>query len=592
MKRRHTIVGYSLLLSTLVLIPSISQAQEAAQPAQGFALNRFNPSERGSEWFSAESLDMRGHVRPSVGVTLDWGHKPLVVYTADGNEHMTLVENQFFAHAGASLVLWNQLRLGVSVPFALAQSGQSVSSGGVNVASPTGAAVGDLRLGADLRLYGAYGDPFTVALGAQVFAPTGSRAQFTGDGAIRILPRALIAGDYGMFTYTASLGVHYRGLDEGFAGRKTGTELTGGVSAGIRAMDGALVIGPELFGSAVVASSLETAGPTKAPVELLFGGHYTAGSMRFGAGVGPGLTRGLGEPAVRVLGSIEYAAAADVDTDRDSILDKVDACVTVPGVAHASPKKNGCPSDRDDDGIYDRDDACAAVAGLPNANKKLHGCPEDRSTSEITTIDRDRDRVRDDVDKCVDIPGLKEAPANVSAAEKKEWEAKFLGCPPDIDDDKVLNLVDACPDKAGDPARRGCPWAIVDECEIKITDRIYFRTLSDKLETVGEKGRVTQAILQAVADILRANPKIAHVEIQGHASQDAYAKNEQLSEQRAASVMKWMVERGIAPSRLTPRGLGTSRPAQGVPQGRAYKELHQRVEFHIDGPKCEGAPRK
>lgn len=76
MKRKHTIARYPLILSSLLLVPSVAQAQETPQPEQGFALNRFNPSERGSEWFSADSLDMRGHLRPALGLTLDWAHKP------------------------------------------------------------------------------------------------------------------------------------------------------------------------------------------------------------------------------------------------------------------------------------------------------------------------------------------------------------------------------------------------------------------------------------------------------------------------------------------------------------------------------------
>lgn len=625
---RHKTISHSLVFSSLLLLVSSAHAQSTASTAEGFAINRFNPSERGSEWFAAESLDMRGHLRPSIGLTLDWAHKPLVIYAPDSTERTVLIENQVFAHIGASLVLWDRLRLGASMPLALTQSGESGAADGFIVASPEGGGLGDLRLGADVRLYGAYSDPLTFALGAQVFAPTGSREKFTGDEAIRVLPRALAAGSYGMFTYAATLGVQYRSLDEGFVGKKTGTEVVGSVSAGVRLLDGSLVLGPELFGSAVVASSLEASKPTKAPVELVLGGHYTVGPMRLGAGVGPGLTRGIGEPTLRVLGSAEYVASADIDTDGDKILDKVDACVTVPGVPHKEPKKHGCPSDRDGDKIYDRDDACVSVPGvaqpdpkkhgcpldrdsdgiydaidacpdipgLPSEDKRLHGCQVDQDKSALTPLDRDRDRVRDDVDQCVDVPGLKEAPSYLSAAQKQEWEKKYLGCPEDLDGDKIPNIPDACPRDPGpahkEPARHGCPLAIVQSCEIKIMDRVYFKTQSDKLETTGAKGLVTQAVLQAVADILRSNSKITRIEVQGHASQDAYPRNQELSDKRAASVVRWLVEHGVEVARITPKGYGTSKPAQGVPVEKAYKELHQRVEFHILEPKCDGASSK
>ena len=57
-----------------------------AQQAPGFAIDRFDPSERGSEWFALESLDLRGEARLAFGVVGDWGHKPLVLYAPDGSQ--------------------------------------------------------------------------------------------------------------------------------------------------------------------------------------------------------------------------------------------------------------------------------------------------------------------------------------------------------------------------------------------------------------------------------------------------------------------------------------------------------------------------
>src|SRR4051812_25157863 len=45
--------------------------------AQGFSVNRFEPSERGSDWFTNESLDLRGAVRPAFGVVGDYQYRPL-----------------------------------------------------------------------------------------------------------------------------------------------------------------------------------------------------------------------------------------------------------------------------------------------------------------------------------------------------------------------------------------------------------------------------------------------------------------------------------------------------------------------------------
>lgn len=96
------------LLSTTGLVATPALGQEA----EGFALNRFEPSERGSEWFVTDSLDFRGHGRPAMGVVLDGAHRPLVFH--DDDESTTaLVERQISAHFGASIVFWERLRLGV-----------------------------------------------------------------------------------------------------------------------------------------------------------------------------------------------------------------------------------------------------------------------------------------------------------------------------------------------------------------------------------------------------------------------------------------------------------------------------------------------
>lgn len=614
----------ALLASLLFLCAAASPAgAQEATPAAGFALDRYNPAERGSEWFVMDSLDLRGRVRPALGVTLEYGHNPLVIAVAGGGEQLgVLVESQIFLHAGGSLVLWDRLRLGVSLPMALYQSGATGTAGGFTVTGPDRAALGDLRAGLDLRLFGVHGDPITAAIGAQLFVPTGRRDLFTGDGQVRLLPRFQLAGDYSFFTYAAMLGFHYRAEDGGFAGKATGSEITFGASAGARLLDGHLVLGPELYGSAVIATSLTDPTPADPPLELILGGHYTAGSVRMGLGAGPGLSRGLGTPAVRVLGSIEWAPPPANDTDKDTIVDPEDACPTVPGARHPDPAKNGCPPDRDGDTIADAEDACPDVPGVRSADPTkngcpadrdgdtiadaadacpdvpgvaspaplLHGCPVDRDTSALLPLDRDRDRVRDDVDRCPDVPGLAAAPADLSAADKERWERDFLGCPEDIDGDTIKNIPDACPRVPGkpnkDPSKHGCPLVYVDDCQIKITDKIYFKTQVDRLETVGEKGRITTSVLQAVLDLLKSNPKIALIEIQGHASQDSYPKNQELSDGRAASVVKWLVTRGIPATMLQPKGYGTSRPVPGLSIEKPYKELHQRVEFHIIEPRC------
>src|SRR5689334_21956896 len=94
---------------------------------QGFAINRFDPAERGSDWFAADSLDLRRHGRLMLGATGDLGHKPLVLYDEDGEELQAIIEDQLFVHVGGSLVLWERLRLGASLPILAYQAGEGGS---------------------------------------------------------------------------------------------------------------------------------------------------------------------------------------------------------------------------------------------------------------------------------------------------------------------------------------------------------------------------------------------------------------------------------------------------------------------------------
>jgi outer membrane protein OmpA-like peptidoglycan-associated protein len=246
-------------------------------------------------------------------------------------------------------------------------------------------------VGADVRLIGSYGDPITLAAGVQVYLPTGSRTDYTGDGKARVAPRVLGAGDLGPLTYAGRLGFQYRPQDSKYATGDIGSEVQLAAAVGLRMADKKLVVGPEFYGSTVVSSSDAVFKKLSTPVELIVGGHYTFANMfRAGLGVGPGLTRAFGTPQVRVLASLEYVPAfippllpppPPSDRDGDGIIDAEDACPDVPGVRTNDPKTNGCPpppSDRDGDGIIDAEDACPDVPGVRTNDPKTNGCPPAR----------------------------------------------------------------------------------------------------------------------------------------------------------------------------------------------------------------------
>jgi outer membrane protein OmpA-like peptidoglycan-associated protein len=568
------------VVAALVAVQLIALDGRAQTTASGFAVGRFNPSERGSDWFVSDSLDLRGPARPAVGLVSDYAYRPLVFYNADGSS-VAILRDQLIVHAGVSLVAGDRLRLAVNLPISAWQDGQDVSAGGVTYsASSSHASIGDLRLAADLRLYGEYGGPFTIAIGCQVFLQTGDRAAYLSDGTVRLLPRLELAGDVGPVAYALGGGFLYHDVANSFAGYPRGQEVVGSAALGVRAFDRKLLVGPEVFASTVVTNSDALWGLRQTPVEALFGVHLLGTDWRGGVGAGPGLTRGFGEPEVRVVASLEYFSAyvkppvaapavaqtaPPSDRDKDGIPDPEDACPDEPGVKTDDPKTNGCPPDRDKDGVPDDEDACPDVPGVETNDPKTNGCPPDR----------DKDGIPDAEDACPDQPGV------------KTDDPKTNGCPPDPDRDKdgIPNDTDACPDQAGppdpDPKKNGCPKAFIQGDQIKILDQVKFATGSAAIVP----GKESMAILDAVLTIMVNHPEITSLRVEGHTdSQGTSALNQKLSQQRAASVVRWLVQHGITASRLTSQGFGFDRPidTNETPEGR---KNNRRVEFHIEGQK-------
>jgi OmpA-OmpF porin, OOP family len=586
---------------SLLLVPAVLlalQGTAAAQqqtPTTGFALDQFNPSERGSEWFVLDTLDLRGNWRPALGVVGEYAYRPLVIYNPDGSIRVVPVSDQFALHLGGSLVFKERLRVGFDLPLFLGQGGDSGSVNGFGVVRPTGPGVGDLRLGADLRLVGEYGGPFTAALGFQLFVPTGKASLYDGDGEVRALPRLSAAGDLGMFVYGATVGVLAKAAGGDFAGNPNGSQLVLGASAGLRLIDKKLVVGPELYGATAFNGFFDK---ESSPLEGLLGAHYSLEPFRLGAAVGPGLSRGYGSPAARVVGSIEWAPGIPPpppipppDRDHDGILDWDDACPDVPGVLTGDPATNGCP-DRDHDGIVDSLDACPDDPGPRTDDPKTNGCP-----------DRDHDGIIDKFDACPDVPGIRTDDPKTNGCPDRDGDGivdsldacpdvkgirtddpKTNGCPPDLDRDKdgIPNDQDACPDEPGprdpDPKRNGCPKAFVRGTEIKILDQVKFKTGSSQIV----KGKESEDILDAVADILKKHPEIKKIRVEGHTDNVGKAKdNKKLSSDRAGSVVKWLTTHGIPKTSLSSVGFGQERPID-TNDTEVGRHNNRRVEFHIE----------
>ena len=88
-------------------------------------------------------------------------------------------------------------------------------------------------------------------------------------------------------------------------------------------------------------------------------------------------------------------------------------------------------------------------------------------------------------------------------------------------------------------------------------------------------------LLDNVVAVLKTHPDVAHVLVEGHTDSKGNPKrNLELSDRRAKSVMKYLLDKGIAPERLTAKGYGQTKPIEDN-KTAAGREKNRRVVFTI-----------
>ena len=263
----------------------------AASRADGFALERLYPSAPGGGWIVMDDLGMHGGLGGAMSLTGGYARGPL----------SPTVDDEAFMSIGLA-ASYNRFRVYLDLPSPLAVKGSGatmdIGNGPDLIADP--------RLGFDARLVGSARDPFRLGIGAQIYFPNGTRADWVSDETMRAMFRLLFAGDFGKFTWAAHAGLHLRTQFEG-------PEFLFGAAAGVRLPLGeakrwAFVVGPEIFGeTALRHSATGVEGLLSMRVEGLA---EDAPHLRFKLGFGPGFDPSFGTPSFRLVFSVELFAHA------------------------------------------------------------------------------------------------------------------------------------------------------------------------------------------------------------------------------------------------------------------------------------------
>ena len=239
------------------------------------------------------------------------------------------------------------------------------------------------------------------------------------------------------------------------------------------------------------------------------------------------------------------------DADRDGVVDAADRCPNTPLDDRVDVSGCSLPKDRDGDGVIDAMDRC------PNSPLG------ERVDAAGCALDSDGDGVVDAIDQCANTPA------------GTMVDAKGCSLLRDSDGDGVMDPADKCP---GTPVGErvdaiGCMWLFPERQRRIVLEGVNFETASANLT---DQSYVT---LNRVAASLAAHTEL-QVEVAGYTdSRGSDQYNQRLSQSRAEAVRQYLMQRGVAPERLSARGFGetnaidTNATTNG--QGR-----NRRVELH------------
>jgi OOP family OmpA-OmpF porin len=489
-----------------------------------------------------------------------------------------VITTQFTSYMSAGLELLDRLTVGITLPVTWIESGNQptypIGLGG-NAANTTfstgGPAVADARLDGRYVAWRSLEGDKAVGVQLSVRIPTGngSSSNFGGDGAFSALP--MVTGEWTphhLPTFVANLGIDFR-HDNSInnpAGSNTGPVQGLGIGDELRWAIGALIpigggkfrLAGTIFGQTGITSD-HTTGPTfftaqNTPIEWNFEVRAKLpikGDRWFASGSGGTLILpGYGAPDLRLVALVgTYLPIEDTNPHSPAARDRVRESI------HESLK------DTDGDGIPDDIDACPTEPEDHKDPDPNDGCP--------SPSDRDGDGIPDQFDKCPDEP------------EDKDGIQDQDGCPEvDADNDGIPDTKDACPREPGapdpDPKKNGCPKFIkLEGSSVRVLQQVHFATGSATIEPD------SFPMLGEISALLRANPSIKKMRIEGHTDNRGNADyNLDLSKRRAASVRTWLEQHGVEGNRLESEGYGLTRPIEtnDTDEGRL---ANRRVEFKI-----------
>jgi outer membrane protein OmpA-like peptidoglycan-associated protein len=588
-----------LLLGALVawLAPTEARAQ------RGIDSELFRPALDSYGIFTVERADVSHQWDFGFRLYANFAGNPLRLTMTDPTDGMhartvtnTLMDRQIVLNLGMHLGLTNWMELALDFPMSaqnftaaygsplnfgdpsLARTGFYAADRATTIRPPDAAAM-DARLALKFKFFrkGIFG----LGAAAIVTVPFGDDANFLGDTNFTFQPK--IIGDITRGPITAAINFGaiirqetrvYDPFDQAakLANPRlimdVGDELTWSAGLAYRFVHW-VGIGAEIYGLIPLVGDLKDFTADVVGGLQFFPTKDLVVAAGAGAGIIPGAQR---HDEYRVFLGITWApveggkgtAVGGLDSDNDGIPDAQDVCPNEPEDRDGFDDDDGCPDpDNDQDGIPDKKDKCPNEPEDKDGFQDDDGCPE---------TDNDGDGIPDAQDKCPNDP------------EDRDGFQDDDGCPDaDNDGDGIPDAADKCPNEPetrnGVDDDDGCPdtggAVVVTGTKIELPDQIQFET--GRATLVGR----SEALLDRVADKIKANANVKRIRIEGHTDDvGSPKKNQELSQERAESVRNYLMKRGVEADRLQAVGYGNSRPLDKRKTAEA-RAKNRRVEFII-----------
>ncbi len=479
------------ILAALLFFAGAGLAQD-----RGFTLNRSDGTSAGSTQFLVERPWYSSVRLLAVGVTGDYARNPLQPRQQTGRGPLTpIVSNAVAGHLDLAVSFLDRVQLNASLPVTFLETGtpELVSQ----VAPLRTIGIGDPRVGLLVRIAGQPElDGISLHLGATVWIPIGGADSHQGDTGLRVMPRAVLAGAFGVGRWAlegAFLYRPYASFGPPSLGMTAASEARLGFALGASLLNDRLTLGPEArFSVQVVGENAFAVNGMS--LELLGGLQYLiADRILLGVAGGAGVFGAAGTPDARGLVRLAWAprsaepirprevvvVVADPyadDLDRDGVPTAIDRCPYEPELRNGIRDEDGCPEFQMPAGS-----ALAAIlaprAQVPSAEARGADRPPAAEQATQTpadagvfakppatnpdagavdvavaffTTDSDGDGVADEADRCPITP------------EDPDGFEDDDGCPElDNDDDGLADITDRCPTSAesanGVSDEDGCP---------------------------------------------------------------------------------------------------------------------------------------